>query len=80
MSHHHHEYGQLRGWPHEFTRADYGDTVEPPDETVEARRMRKKGMSSERRTARPQISPEVCKTAPCQRRMAGIGLVTASPG
>ncbi len=38
MSHHHHEYGQLRGWPHEFTRADYGDTVEPPDETVELHR------------------------------------------
>lgn len=50
MSHHHHEYGQLRGWPHEFTRADYGDTVEPPDETVEP--SDEKGMSSDELPAR----------------------------
>jgi hypothetical protein len=32
MSHHEHEFGQPWGWPHEFTREDYGDMVEPPDE------------------------------------------------
>lgn len=36
MSHHHHEFGQLPGWPHEFTRADFGDTVETPEEEEES--------------------------------------------